>query len=210
MDKMDIKDNKTGIPLAHYLGLVAAADPNELAARTGTQYDAAAGVFRLRFLGRDVTITHPGFDARYAESDERLRDVEKILLARFLLEARFVESGGKFLAYAEMPWGEVYSKNFNGRCILRLAYGFGGKLDVFKKACLAVGGRAIEGGDAAFELDFLGNLALRLIIWGPDDEFPPSSQILFSDNFQYAFNAEDMAVVGDVLIDRLKQAADNR
>ena len=40
--------------------------------------------------------------------------------------------------------------------------------------------------------------------WEGDDEFPPSSQILFSDNFPVSFAAEDMAVMGDVIIGSLK------
>ena len=43
-----------------------------------------------------------------------------------------------------------------------------------------------------------------MILWAGDDEFPPSSQILFSDNFPNAFQAEDMAVVGDITITMIK------
>ena len=51
-------------------------------------------------------------------------------------------------------------------------------------------------------------LFVRLILWAGDDEFPPSAQILFSDNFPAAFTqGEDMAVVGDVTIDMLKALA---
>jgi hypothetical protein len=39
----------------------------------------------------------------------------------------------------------------------------------------------------------------------PDDEFPPSAQFLFSDNTPAAFNAEDLAAVGDVIIGTLKE-----
>ncbi|MEG2633391.1 MAG: DUF3786 domain-containing protein, partial [Oscillospiraceae bacterium] len=35
------------------------------------------------------------------------------------------------------------------------------------------------------------------------EEFMPSAQILFSDNFALAFTAEDMAVVGDISIGAL-------
>ncbi|MBR4755026.1 MAG: DUF3786 domain-containing protein, partial [Lachnospiraceae bacterium] len=48
-------------------------------------------------------------------------------------------------------------------------------------------------------------LYLYFILWAADDEFPPSSQILFSDNFEYAFKAEDMAVVGDISIGAMKK-----
>ncbi len=46
-----------------------------------------------------------------------------------------------------------------------------------------------------------------MILWEGDDEFPPSSQILFSDNFPISFQAEDMAVMGDVIIGSLKSFA---
>ena len=45
---------------------------------------------------------------------------------------------------------------------------------------------------------------MQLILWEGDEEFPPSSQILFSDNFPVSFQAEDMAVMGDVIIGSLK------
>ena len=46
---------------------------------------------------------------------------------------------------------------------------------------------------------------VRFLLWAGDEEFPPSAQILFSDNFPLCFKAEDLAVVGDVAIGTLKQ-----
>ncbi len=59
-------------------------------------------------------------------------------------------------------------------------------------------------GDCSYEFEFLNNLYLRFILWEGDDEFPPSAQILFSDNFPVAFHGEDMAVVGDISIGMIK------
>jgi hypothetical protein len=50
----------------------------------------------------------------------------------------------------------------------------------------------------------MNGLFISLLIWAGDDEFPPSAQILFDDNFVFAFTAEDLAVVGEVTISRLK------
>ena len=117
-------------------------------------------------------------------------------------------STGKFLTYREIPWGEVYFKQFQGRCLFRLAFGFGGKLDAFREIMERVGAQAISSGDVGYELEFMKGLFVRLILWAGDDEFPPSAQILFSDNFPAAFTqGEDMAVVGDVTIDMLKALA---
>ena len=46
----------------------------------------------------------------------------------------------------------------------------------------------------------MSGLSMRISIWNADEEFPPSAQILFSDNFQYAFDADDMAYSGDIFI----------
>ena len=51
---------------------------------------------------------------------------------------------------------------------------------------------------------FYPGYQIQMILWEGDDEFPPSSQILFSDNFPVSFAAEDMAVMGDVIIGSLK------
>ncbi|HIQ95452.1 MAG TPA: DUF3786 domain-containing protein [Candidatus Limivivens merdigallinarum] len=37
-----------------------------------------------------------------------------------------------------------------------------------------------------------------------DEEFAPSAQILFSDNFPVAYTAEDVAYIGDVVLDYMK------
>ena len=68
----------------------------------------------------------------------------------------------------------------------------------------AMGAKPLEQGDCAFELEFMEVFFIRLILWEGDDEFPPSSQILFSDNFAVTFAAEDLAVAGDICINMMK------
>ena len=88
---------------------------------------------------------------------------------------------------------------------MRLAFGFGNKLKKFEEIMEKIGAEKISNGDAGYEFEFLNDLKLRFILWAGDDEFPPSAQILFSDNFPMAFTqGEDMAVVGDVSINMLK------
>ena len=40
--------------------------------------------------------------------------------------------------------------------------------------------------------------------WEGDDEFPPNAQVIYSDNFEEGFAAEDRVVVGDILISTIK------
>jgi len=203
--KMEIKDNKTAVPLAHYKNLYKALDPNAAAARCAIRFDSEKSCFTFHHLGQEVNVCFPDFRAVGADSGLPLCEGAQILLIRYILEGAGGLGSGKFLSYSEMPWGAVYLSNFKGRCLARLAFGFGFDLGRFGRACTALGATPALDGDASFDIEFIDGFTLRVIIWAPDDEFPPSSQILFSDNFPLAFSAEDMAVVGDVLINAMKR-----
>ena len=199
---MEIKDNKTGVPLEFYTDKFSERDPEEMSRRTGIPYNN--GKFTFAFLGREVTVSYPAMEAVYSENGSPAKSNIRILLGRFLMEGNPVTAGGKMLSYTEMPWGNVYEAQFKGRCIMRLAFSFGRSLESFEKTCLSVGGKAAKGGDMAFDISLIDGFTVRMIIWEGDDEFQPSSQILFSDNFPSAFSAEDMAVVGDIILDAMK------
>lgn len=199
-------DNKTGVPLAHYKSLYAQADPAEMSRRTGIEWDGEKGEFRFTVLNVELKATWPELGVYYAASGEACKPSIVILFGRFLLEGTATLSAGRFLAYAEMPWGQVYNANFNGRCIRRLAGTFGADLAGFERACVRCGGQKVKGGDSAFVLTFLPELFLKVILWEGDEEYPASAQILFSDNFPAAFTAEDDCVVCETAITFLNNA----
>lgn len=199
---MNVTDNKNGKPLEHYSALFAAADPAEIERHTGCAY--ADGAFELTLLSRPVRVRWPGMEAELIDGGGALSPASRILLGRFLLEGTLVPSSGKFMAYAELPWGSVYNAQFTGRCIRRLAASYGSDMSRFAAACEGLNGKKTGGADAAYELSFLPGLVIRLSIWEGDEEFPASAQILFSDNFPAAFTAEDTAVAGDITLNALK------
>ena len=199
---MEVVDNKVGVPMEHYKSVFAAADPAELSERSRVPY--ADGAFSLTLLGRPVTVTWPEMVCRFTDDGAETASNTRILLARLLLEGKLAPAGGQLLAYTDMPWGNVYAQQFRGRCILRLAGTYGRSLPAFEAAAARVAGKAAESGDRSFDLPFLPGLTVRCILWEGDEEFPPAAQILFSDNFSAAFGAEDIAVVGDVLLNAMK------
>lgn len=196
------KNNKERLPYLHYLDELKQLDPAEAAQRCGVKYSEEEKQFVFTLLGEQYAVSYPDFEV---VAGGELSIAEKILLMRYLLEGKLVPASGKFRTYREMPWGEVYNQQFTGRCINRLAFSYGNRPDAFSAALEKLGAAPIKGGDRAYEIEFMEGLHLRLLLWMADDEFPPSSQILFSDNFQFAFQAEDMAVVGDITLNRMKQ-----
>jgi putative radical SAM enzyme (TIGR03279 family) len=79
------------------------------------------------------------------------------------------------------------------------------RVERFAAACVMLGGAAAEQRDVSYDLPLTGGNALRLILREGDEEFPASSQILFSDNIVEAWTAEDLAVLGEVAIRALTE-----
>lgn len=200
------KDSKERIPYEHYMERFQQADPEEISGRTGIPFDRANRIFTLHLMGVEYQIRHPEFEVHHVpEKQIGYYPLEsavnaRILVLRYLVEGHMAPSTGKFLTYRETPWGTVYLKQFQGRCLSRLAFGFGNKQEQFQKAMEKIGATKLQHGDIAYEFEIIDGFRLQMILWAGDDEFPPSAQILFSDNFPVAFQAEDMAVVGDISI----------
>ena len=203
----NVENHKELVPFEHYVGLYANLDPMEAAERCGVKYDQAHQVFSMRLLYVDYQLTWPEYSIRSeVQNGFALTNLPaQMLLIRYLLEGRKSVGTGAFLPYREMPWGEVYLKPFTGRCLNRAAFTFGPRLEAFRAAAKQLPAIELNKGDASFQLEVMPGYDVRLIVWEGDDEFPPNSQILFSDNFPQAFSAEDRTVVGDILISDLKR-----
>ena len=202
-----IENNKEMVPFEHYAALFARIDPAEASERCGVAYDPLTQSFTVRLLYVDYEITWPAFSIRSKVADGfALTNLPaQMFIIRYLLEGKKSRGTGAFLPYREMPWGEVYLKPFTGRCLTRAAFAFGTKLDAFAKAAETTPAIRLNKGDASYQFEIMPGYEVRLIVWEGDDEFPPNSQILFSDNFPEAFSAEDRTVVGDMLISDIKR-----
>ena len=203
------KDSKERLPWEHYLSQYQESDPKEIAARLGISYDEEQKYFTLKFLGTVYQISWPDFQVSHEADDMGFYPLEtmtyaRTLAIRFLLNGAEASGTGKFKTYREMPWGEVYLRQFDGRCIKRLAFSYGNRIKDFQAIMEHMHCVPVKHGDIAYQLEIFPDYLVQMILWEGDDEFPPSSQILFSDNFPVSFAAEDMAVMGDVIIGSLK------
>lgn len=206
------KDSKERLPWEHYLSQYQESDPKEIAARLGISYDEEQKYFTLKFLGTVYQISWPDFQVSHEADDMGFYPLEtmtyaRTLTIRFLLNGAEASGTGKFKTYREMPWGEVYLRQFDGRCIKRLAFSYGNRIKDFQAIMEHMHCVPVKHGDIAYKLEIFPDYLVQMILWEGDDEFLPSSQILFSDNFPISFQAEDMAVMGDVIIGSLKSFA---
>ena len=200
----EIKNNKEEIPLQFYLERFPAIDPAERAEVLGIPFEKteSGGIFTITMLNTEYRVSWPdgGVTAEDPEALAVKRIQGQIMLLRFIMEGKSVLSAGTFKTFREMPWGELYIKPFTGRCLTRSAFKFGTNIAGFRRGAEAIGGRTVKHGDAGYEFDFIGPYRLQIFIWEGDEEFPPSAQILYSDNFERGFSAEDNVVAAELTI----------
>ena len=201
---MEVVNHKEGVPFEHYVELFRNLNPEEACARTGAAFDGTA--FTLRLVNAEYKITWPDYSITADREDAfALKALPgQTFLLRWLLEGKAAPARGQFKTFREMPWGELYIQPFTGRCLTRAAFTFGTRVAQFSAAIEKLGAKKLPHGDAAYELELLPGYAMQLIVWAGDDEFPPNSQILYSDNFADSFAAEDRVVAGDILISIVK------
>ena len=193
------KNNKEELPLEYYLAKFREGDPQEMADRCALPFDGKR--FTIRLLGDTFTVSHPDYDI---QGDRAPTNPERILFLRYLLDGRSTPPTGAFLTYREFPWGEVYLQQFTGRCIKRFAFSYNGRTELLGRIMERLPAHPVKMGDIGYELELMDGLSMQLILWQGDDEFPPNAQILFSENFRDAFTAEDMANIGDIVLNRMK------
>ena len=72
-----------------------------------------------------------------------------------------------------------------------------------------IGASKINMGDSAYKIRFLNDTYIIYILWSGDDEIESASNILFDSNIKHYFNAEDIAVIGDIPFIRIYEELDN-
>ena len=193
------KNNKEELPLEYYLAKFREGDPQEMADRCALPFDGER--FTIRLMGDTFTVSHPDYDI---QGDRAPTNPERILFLRYLLDGKFTPPTGVFRTYREFPWGEVYLQQFTGRCIKRFAFSYNGRTELLGRIMERLPAHPVKMGDIGYELELMDGFSMQLILWQGDDEFPPNAQILFSENFRDAFTAEDMANIGDIVLNRMK------
>lgn len=199
---MEVINNKEGRPLEYYLEKFREKEIGAMAARCGLPLDEKSATVTMELLGEKHTVSHPDFTI---VGPSPLSNAERILLLRYLVDGQYVMPSGQYLTYREFPWGEVYLQQFTGRCIKRFAFSYGGNPDLLCRIMERLPAKRLERSDCGWEVELMPSLGVQLLLWLGDDEFPPNAQILFSDNFRYAFTAEDLANAGDILLNRMKR-----
>ena len=201
---MQIENHKEEVPFAHYEEKFRLLTPASVAERL-PQIKWDGKEFYVNLLGREFAISHPDYAIRALDGGKLPPLPTQTFLLRYLLECKDVTWNGAWKTFREMPWGEMYIKPYTGRVLTRAAFTFGFRVAAFRAACEKMGAQSVKHGDAGYLFELVGGYRMQILVWEGDDEFPPNTQILYSDNFAEGFAAEDRVVAGDILISTIKE-----
>lgn len=136
-------------------------------------------------------------------ADEEVGPHWRILVLHYLAISGRPDRLSPEITFADLQTARSYNKVYEGRTVGRLCGTVGRTESGLRDAAAALGAHAALGGDVAFDIDAFPRLALRLVWYAADEEFPPSATILLPANIEDYFCAEDTVVLSERLVSRL-------
>lgn len=206
MERENIKDDRQGrVPYEYIQNIFAKIDPTDISKISTIPYDEEKSCFKVKMMGKEYFVKHPVGEIYDVESGEEIKAYTiKTLIIRYLVNSKAIPPFNKDITFKEIPGGLVYYSNFYNRTILKLARIFGNDIKRLEECAQTVNGQITKQGDKACKFEFMNNVYITFVVWEGDEELPASANILFDRNIEYYFDAEDLAVVGDVAIELLK------
>jgi hypothetical protein len=208
MENAQEASRRSGRPAAHvHLEQATKMAFDALDRQTGEQLlwlgaVPAGSIWRLPVLGDDF---HVDLSARRVTTSAR-REVGppwRILALHYLAATSRAERLDPEITFADLPTARSYAEVYHRRTSARLCATAGRDVETLRAAAAALGGRTVDGGDAAFRFDVFPRLSLGLIWHAGDEEFPPSATLLLPANVESYFGSEDVVVLSECLVSRL-------
>lgn len=172
---------------------------------SNSEYNEIDKTFKVKFINQNLYIKYPSGEVYY-DNGERYKNIPvEILLLRFLVNSKGIPTTNQYITYKEVDGGYVYYPNFQSRTIKEFIEIFGYNIEGFDNAMEKLDASKLNLGDSSYKLRFMNDTYIVFVLWEGDDEIPPNGNILFDKNIEYYFNAEDLAVVGDIALDKVKK-----
>jgi hypothetical protein len=165
----------------------------------------------MRFLGRLFVFSVPRLqvDPSGAAAGEPAGEgtlSERILLLHYIVKASGVPLSGKLVGFDQLPGGRFYGSAFRKRTESPLARIFARAPGRLAEIAASLGGAPGTQGDASAILWPFPRVPMTLIVWTGDEELPGNAKVLFDDTAEGYLSTEDIAVLGDLVIRRVKES----
>ena len=179
-------------------------DPIVISKQINSFYNSKSNTFKLRFLDSNIYIQYPS-GMIYKNNKKLNEDISlNVLVIRFLIKGIYINQTNIYLSYKETVGGYVYYSNFKSRTIKSFINKYKDDFNLLKKHMEKIKAEKLDMGDMSYKVRFLNEVYVVFILWYGDEEFEAEGNILFDSNINNYFNAEDLAVIPDIILNNLK------
>ncbi|MGQ9531434.1 MAG: DUF3786 domain-containing protein [Desulfotomaculales bacterium] len=155
------------------------SEPAQMAMASGASWDPGAGVLRLRYCGREFTVTAENGEIFAGPGHWKVNRNDLTLVLQYLAGASGLPPRGQWLSFLELPDGGHHYPPFQVEALAPLARGFDGRGEEFLKAGRLLGGEEVRMADAALVIPVFPKLPVAVLLWHGDEEFPARAAILY-------------------------------
>ncbi|MCZ7663430.1 MAG: DUF3786 domain-containing protein [Thermoleophilia bacterium] len=185
---------------------VRAADPAEIAARTGATWllqegagvPGVTGVLRIPALGDRAALAWPSLEFT-AESPLLRTFPWRLICLHYLVVATGRPPGTDWVSYREIPDGLFYANTVTREVEQPLAALYGTRPDAFLAAGGPLGATPADVADAALLVRPLPHVAVLFALWVEDEEFPAKVKVLYDRTGTADLPLQDLRILADLL-----------
>jgi len=180
-------------------------EPAQLAALTETEFvdSGETGIFSFDYWDKPVELSCRDYIARDKESQAVLPPVHQAMILYYFYSSRGSTQPGRWISFSELADGQFYNAAFQGYTSRKLLAHFNDDYPAFHQANHAICGEKTSFADGGYRYQILPKVALLLVHWQGDDEFPPSYKILFEDIVDYHLPTDACAILASMLTGKL-------
>lgn len=203
--KNDLNEGNYKLVLENLIIKFKSLDPIVISKQTNSFYNSKSNTFKLRFLDSNIYIQYPS-GMIYKNNKKLNEDISlNILVIRFLIKGIYINQTNIYLSYKETVGGYVYYSNFKSRTIKSFINKYKDDFNLLKKHMEKIKAEKLDMGDMSYKVRFLNEVYVVFILWYGDEEFEAEGNILFDSNINSYFNAEDLAVIPDIILNNLNK-----
>ncbi|MGA2939140.1 MAG: DUF3786 domain-containing protein [Syntrophobacteraceae bacterium] len=184
------------------------ADPREITGRALVEYDFEESVYVVPFLNT-AALCYP--ETEEIEVLGRLGHFSKdfqlnLVILHYLLYARDKPLANKWVSEKDLPGGGLFFTASHALPMESLTGAFDVRPGLLDAAAPSIGGEKVNMGGLSYRFRILPRIPILMIFWIRDEEFEPSSHVLFDETIGAHFSLLDLVyalvnVFVDVLLD---------
>lgn len=155
-------------------------DPEDVIARTGCLYDANKNQYEIEIWDHIYIVDVENCDIRpKIGGGSVFHDYLYLFVLHYLLKAQNIALSGIWVSEKDIVGGAAFFRGPHLLPVQLIVDAFGEDLGAFKLACVGMQGTSIDFADAAFSFQITPTIAVAVLYWQGDEDFPSEAKLLF-------------------------------